>query len=181
MISGLLALQLAFSQPLQQPPRWLLAAAVTTATPAALEDGLSLGVVGDVQRQVARRAFLSARFGWTSASSANRTWVIDHDQFVAAVGGGLAATRGAGRVWAQLGAGAIGLYERLGSNPAVAPRESSFGLGPHAFGELGVALTLRGGWRGLVAGGPNVGLLKVNDQARVRLGAAVRVGVAYGF
>jgi hypothetical protein len=181
MISALLALQFAFLQPLDEQPRWLLTGAVTSATPVALADGLSLGMVADVQRQVGRSAFLAARLGWSAASSANRSWVIDHDQFVAAVGGGVAATRGAGRVWAQLGAGAVTIYERISPNLPFSPSESHFVLGPHAFGEVGVALLLRGGWRGVVALGPTFSVVNVNDTSRAQFGGAARVGVAYGF
>jgi hypothetical protein len=181
MISGLLALQLAFAQPLAEEPRWLLAGAVTSATPAALADGLSLGLLGDVQRQLGPRAFVSARLGWTAATAANRAWVIDHDQFVGALGGGWAVTHGAGRVWVQLGAGAVAVYEHLSPNQAFAPNQSSFAVGPYGFAEFGVALTLRGGWRGLVALGPVASLVSVNDTERFRFGGAARVGVGYGF
>src|SRR5687767_15106687 len=161
MISCLLALHLAFSPPAESSPpaetsgvpRWLLAGAVTTVTPAALNEGLALGLLADLQRQLTRRFFLSARLGYAASDGANRTWRLEHQQFEASLAAGLSASRGVGRVWAQLGGGVMGLHEVLSRQPsaAVVTPGVPFGnggesllFGPQAFGELGVALALRG-------------------------------------
>jgi len=164
-------------------------ASVSSGTPAVLP-GLATGVTAELQR---RRAggplFVAARLQWTSASGATESWVIDHDELVAAAGVGVTATLGAGRVWAEVGAGAEGLREvlsrqelqRMQAGGVPGSTESSFTVGPYGFGELGAALTLRGCFRGFVAAGPTVMRMTVDGSGVLRWGALARVGLAYDF
>ena len=170
------------------PPRWEVSAAVSSGTPAVLP-GLSLGVTGEVERRISTLPlFVSARLQWTSASAANESWIIDHQQFVAAIGGGVAATLGAGRVWAQAGGGASGLYEVLSrpqlqriQNAGVSGgTETSFSLGPTAFAEVGVAVRMRL-VNAFVAGGPTAARTLVDGSGRWRAGGATRLGISYDF
>jgi hypothetical protein len=173
-----------------EAPRWDLSVSAAAGTPAVLATGMSLGATGEVQRRLgARPLFASLRLGWTEASAANPSWTIDHHQFLLAGGVGAATTVGAGRLWAQIGAGATGLYELLGRQQrqrieaAGVPGgvETSFTLGLEGFGELGVAVALRGGACGLLALGPTLSRTSVADGVRWRPGVGARLGVAYDF
>jgi hypothetical protein len=164
-------------------------ASVTSGTPAVLP-GLAVGVTVEVQRRRATSpAFVAARLQWTEASGATASWVIDHDQFVAAAAAGLTATLGAGRVWAEVGAGAQGLrevlsrqeLERMQQAGVPGSTESAFTVGPYGFGEVGAGLILRGCFRGFVAGGPTVARTTVDGGGLWRFGALARVGLAYDF
>jgi hypothetical protein len=157
---------------------------------AAVLPGVALGVTAELQRRrAANPLFVAARLQWTASSGATESWVINHDQFVAAVGAGLTTTVGAGRVWAEVGGGASGLREvlnrqelqRMQAAGVTGSTESSFTVGPYGFGELGAGLTLRGWFRGLVAAGPTVTWTTVDGSGLVRWGALARVGLAYDF
>jgi hypothetical protein len=170
--------------------RWAISASASTATPFVLPAGLSLGATAELLRRLGPGpVFLAARTGWTAASAANVAWIIDHHQFVAAVGAGLAARVGAGRLWAQAGGGAAALYEMLSRHQrdrveaAGVPggTESSFTLGPYGFAEVGVAVDMRGGVSGFLAAGPALTHTRVDGGALWRLGGFARVGVACAF
>jgi hypothetical protein len=170
--------------------RWDINVAAAAGTPPALTTGVSMGAMAEVQRRLGRSPlFASARLGWTEATAANQSWTIDHHQFLVAGGVGATTTVGAGRLWAQLGAGASGLYELLGRQQrqrieaAGVPGgvETSFTVGLHAFGELGVAIALRGGASGLLCLGPTVSRTRVEEATRWRPGVGARLGVAYDF
>jgi hypothetical protein len=169
-------------------PRWEVSASVSSGTPAVLP-GLALGVTGEIERRISTLPlFVSARLQWSSASAANESWIIDHQQLIAAVGAGVAATLGAGRVWAQAGGGASGLYEVLSrhqlqriQNAGVSGgTETSLNLGPTAFAEVGVAVRMRL-VNGFVAGGPTISRTLVDGSGLWRAGASARVGVSYDF
>jgi hypothetical protein len=162
---------------------------VASGTPAVLP-GLALGVAAEAQRSLPRRPlFVAARLQWTDASGANESWDIDHQQFVAAAPTAPAATVGVARLWAEVGGGAQGVRELLSRHElqriqaADVPNgtESSFTVGPYAFGEAGVGLTLRGWFRGFVAAGPTLARTDVQGTAFWRFGAQGRVGVSYDF
>ncbi len=171
-------------------PRWQVNAAASSGTPPVLPDGLSFGAAVEGQRRLSTfPGFLSARIVWSRASAANDAWIIDHHQFVAALGVGVAARLGVGRVWAQAGAGTSGLYEVLSRHQRLRIEvaqvsggvETTFSAGPYAFAELGVALLMRGHVSGFLAGGPTLARTVVTGDVLTRLGGAVRLGVAYGF
>jgi hypothetical protein len=162
---------------------------VASGTPAVLP-GIALGVAAEAQRLLPRRPlFVAARLQWTDASGANESWVIDHQHFVAAGALGAAATAGVARLWAEVGGGALGLREvlsrhelqRIQSADVPNGTESSFTVGPYAFAEAGVGLTLRGWFRGFVAGGPTLARTNVAGGALWRFGGQGRVGVSYEF
>jgi hypothetical protein len=144
------------------------------------------------QAELARRSgpvFLSARLGWAQVSAANESWVIDHHQLTAALGLGLLRSAGVGRVWAQAGAGACGLYEvlsrhqreRIDAAGVPSGATTSWAAGPYAFAELGVALQVRGPLGVLVAAGPELLRTTVDGAALWRTGAAARLGVMLDF
>jgi hypothetical protein len=171
------------------PRSWGISGSAATGTPPVL-DGVSLGATAEATRGIGGRgAFLSARLGWTAASAANTSWIIDHHQFVAAVGAGWSATLGAGRVWAQAGGGTSALYEILSRHQSArieaanvpGATETSLSLGPHAFAELGLALRMRGSVSGFLAAGPTVCRASVEGATLWRFGASARLGVAYDF
>jgi hypothetical protein len=156
-------------------PRWEVSASALVGTPAVLVPGVALGATAEVQRRLGSTpVFLSARLGWMAASAANQSWTIDHHQPMGAVGLGLTGALGAGRFWAQAGGGASGVYERLGRHQrlridaAGVPGgvETSWALGPCFFGELGVAVRLRGAVGGLLAGGPTVVRTEVDGRLK---------------
>jgi hypothetical protein len=172
------------------PARWQVSGAAASGTPAVLPQGLSLGATAEAVRRLgARSSFVSARLGWSAATAANTAWIIDHHQFVAAIGIGLSATLGAGRIWAQAGAGASSLYEILSRHQrerieaALVPgaAETSLTLGPYAFGELGVGVQMRGAVSGFVAAGPTICRTSVGGEPLWRYGGSARLGVAYDF
>jgi hypothetical protein len=169
--------------------RWSVSAAVATASAAALP-GLSVGGLADGRRRLREGPlFLSVRASWTAASAANETWVINHDELVAAAGLGAEKVAGAGRVWAVLGGGALVLHEALERHQlqriqmAGVPggTTSSLAAGPFAYAEVGVGVKLRGPFGGFVSGGPEASRLEVGSGARWHLGGAVRIGVTYDF
>jgi hypothetical protein len=171
------------------PRSWEVSGSAATGTPAVL-DGLSLGATAEATRGIgARGAFFSARLGWTAASAANTSWIIDHHQFIAAVGAGISATLGAGRVWAQAGGGTTVLYEilsrhqrgRIEAANVPGAVETSLSLGPHAFAELGLAVRMRGRVSGFLAAGPTVCRAGDEGALRWRPGVSARLGVAYDF
>jgi hypothetical protein len=170
------------------PPRWEVSASVSSGTAAVLP-GLSLGAIGEVERRLSTLPlFVSARLQWTTASAANESWIIDHQQLIAAVGAGAAATLGVGRVWAQAGGGVGGLYEvlnrhqlqRIQSAGVPGGTETSLTLGPTAFAEVGVAIRMRL-VNAFVAGGPTLSRTLVAGSGLWRTGASARVGVSYDF
>jgi hypothetical protein len=163
--------------------------AIASGTPAVLP-GIAVGVAADLRLPLGRGPlFLAARLQWTDASAANESWVIDHHQFVVAAAAGAAADVGMGRVWIAAGAGASGLWEQLGRHQlerlqaAAIPdaTESAFTVGPYAFGEVGVAVAIRGAVRALVAGGPTVTRTMVDGSGVVRVGGMARIGAGYDF
>jgi hypothetical protein len=173
-----------------QDPAWEVSASAAASTPAALAEGVSLGATAELQRRLPwGPLFLSTRLGWTEASSANQSWTIDHHQFLIAAGAGATTTLGAGRLWAQAGAGASAIYELLGRqqrqriDAAGVPGgvETSFTLGLHAFAELGVAVRLRGAASGFLCGGPTLSRVSVDGSPLWRVGLGARLGVAYDF
>jgi hypothetical protein len=187
-----LGLVLATAAPAQAAggPRWEVNASAVAGTPAALAQGVSLGAQAEMQRRLGGSPFFaSTRLGWTEASAANQSWTIDHHQFLLAAGVGATTTLGAGRLWAQAGGGATGLYELLGRqqrqriDAAGVPGgvERSFTLGLHAFGELGVAVAMRGAASAFLSLGPTLSRITVDDSPRWRAGLGARLGVAYDF
>jgi hypothetical protein len=60
--------------------------------------------------------------------------------------------------------------------------ETSFGLGPLGFAEVGVALRLRGALRARLSGGPVVSRIdRASGDASWRLGATSKLGIGYEF
>jgi hypothetical protein len=173
------------------PPPTEATLSVASGTAPVLP-GLAIGVTAEVQRRLRSTrlpVFVAARLQWTEASAANENWMIEHHQFVAAAAAGLAGSFGAGRIWAEAGGGAAGLYEvltrqgieRLQMDGLPGITESTFSVGPYAFGEVGVGLVLRGRVRAIVAGGPTVALTNVDGSSTWRVGGLGRLGVAYDF
>ena len=169
-------------------PQWQLSLAVATGRPAVLP-GLATGVTAEADWRLSTPLFLFARAGWTTASAANVEWVIDHQQFTAVAGVGLSTALGVGRLFAQAGAGASGLYETLSRHQrqrieaAGVPGgvETSFTVGAMAAAEGGVAISLLHGVSALFAGGPAATQTDVNGKRTWRVGGAARLGVAYDF
>jgi hypothetical protein len=186
---SILALLAVSADGAQSRPRWEVSAAVSTGTPAVLP-GLAVGGMAEGERWIrSRPVFVCARIGWTADSAANDAWVIDHNQFVLAAGFGVSATLGAGRVWAELGGGAVGVYEvlsrhqlaRIEAAGVPAGTETSFALGPYGFGDLGIGLRMWGRIRGFVAGGPSLSRVALTTGPLWRVGAEARLGFAYDF
>jgi hypothetical protein len=170
------------------PPRWNVNASVLTGSTASGLPGLALGAAAEARRHVGRGPlFGSLRLGWALASGANPNWLIDHHQVEVAAGAGASSTLGAGTFWAQGGAGVGGVYEvlrrhqveRILTAGVPGGEESSLSLGPTFFGEIGVAVQLRGGVSGFLALGPWLFRTTVNGAAVVHGGAFARLGVAY--
>jgi hypothetical protein len=169
-------------------PLWQVSGSAATATPAVLPQGLTLGATAEGARRLGR-GFVSARLGWSAASAANEAWIIDHHQFVAAIGLGASATLGAGHLWAQAGGGLHVLYEilsrhqrqRIEAAGVPGATETAVSLGPHAFAEFGLGVQMRGTVMGFLAAGPTVCRTRVDGAALWRVGGAARLGVAYDF
>lgn len=171
-------------------PRWELSASTSTGTPPVLSQGLALGAMAEIERRArGLPLFLSARLGWSRASAANQSWIIEHDQLLAAAGVGVGAGLGAGRIWAQAGGGASGLYEvlsrhqrqRIDSAGVRGGVKTALSLGIYGYAEIGVAVRLRGAVSGLLAAGPTLARTTVDRDPLWRLGAAARLGVALAF
>src|SRR5688572_13416266 len=171
-------------------PRWEISAAAATATPPVLAQGLSLGATAELARRFAALPLLlSVRIGWTEASVANRSSVLGHHQMVAAIGVGAIARLGAGRLWLQAGGGASGVYEvlsrhgrrRIDTAGVPGGAQTSFVVGPHAFGEGGVAVRLRGAVSALLAAGPTLARTKLTGRTLWRWGGGARLGVTFEF
>jgi hypothetical protein len=173
-----------------EAPRWELSAAALGGTPAVLVPSVALGATAELHRRLgATPLFIGARLGWMVAEAANESWTIEHHQPLAAVGLGVAGSLGAGRLWAEAGGGASGLYERLGRHQhlridaAGVPGsvQSSFAVGPYTFAEIGVGVRLRGAVSGVLAAGPTLVRTRVDGHPLWRAGAGARLGVAYDF
>ena len=170
-------------------PLWRLHIAVCSAQPEVLP-GLAVGASAEVARRFTNiPAFVFARLGWNTASAANVGWAIDQDHYEAAVGAGLLTTLGVGRLFAELGAGASGLYESLSrhqrqrieaANVSGAVK-TAFAMGPFAFADFGVLIQMMGGWHTLLALGPQISRIALNGSERWRSGMSSRLGVAYDF
>jgi hypothetical protein len=187
---GLLVVATAFPARAADATAWQVNAGAAVGTPAALTSGFGLGATAEVQRRLRwAPLFVAGRLGWMEATAANQSWVIDHHQLMLAASAGAMADIGAGRIWAQAGGGAGGLYERLSRHQreridaAGVPGgvETSFTLGPYAFAEIGVALRLRGAAGGFLAAGPTLVRTSVEGRALWRWGGGARLGVAYDF
>lgn len=170
-------------------PRWRLALSALTARPAVLP-GLSLGATAEVGRRLELfPGFVFARLGYTASSAENVAWIISHDQYLLAVGAGVATNIGSGRFWAQAGLGASGLYEvlsrhqrqRIDAAGVSGGSETTFTVGPYGFAEGGVTVELRGHAAAFLAAGPVLTRTPVNDVTQWRLGGSARLGVSYGF
>jgi hypothetical protein len=169
-------------------PRWELSAAAAMGTPSVLPHGAGVGAALEVARRTGP-VFVSGRLGWELASAANADWIIDHHQLVAALGVGLQRALGVGRVWAQIGAGASGLYEELSRHQrqridaagVASGSRRSFALGPYGFAELGVAVRVRGPLGAFLAAGPALVRTEVEGAALWRAGPAARLGVVCEF
>jgi hypothetical protein len=172
------------------PPRWGVSVAVVSGTPAVLP-GLAIGAAGEVARRLGRGPwFVSGQLAVASASGANPSWTIDHRQMALALGLGVETELGAGKLWAEAGGGLLGLEEVLGRHQLERIQmaelgggtETSFGLGPLGFAEVGVALRLRGALRARISGGPVVSRIdRASGDASWRLGAASKLGIGYEF
>jgi hypothetical protein len=169
-------------------PRWQLNAAAQTTTTLALDPGLALGLMVEGRRTLgASPFFASARLGWALASAANESWLIDHHQLQAAAALGVQRTVGEGRLFAQLGGGAAGVYEvlrrhqvqRIEAAGVPGARQTSWSWGPELFAEVGLTLHLRAGLSALLAVGPCATWARVEGATRDRLGGFVRLGAAY--
>jgi hypothetical protein len=189
MLLPLLILTLAApaDSPNQAESHWQLNLDALTARPAVLP-GVSLGAAAEAQWHLSS-GYLLARLGWDRSSAANVEWIINHDQFIAALGAGLSATLGEGRLFLQAGAGASGIYEVLGRHQrqridtAGTPggSRSTFTAGPLGFAEAGLALTVRNNVSCLLAVGPSVVRTVVSGSPLWRFGGSARLGVAYDF
>lgn len=162
-----------------------LGGAAWAAMPAAL-DGLGVGAHLEVRRAAVGPLFASARLDLFVAAEANAFWELEHRHGGLSLGLGAWMDAGAGWVWAQVGAGALGLWEvarrhqherltALGVEGAV---KDAWGLGPHLFLEVGLAVRFHGGWAAMLAGGPTYTRQRVMGEARGRLGAQAGLGVA---
>jgi hypothetical protein len=180
----------AFAAPPASPPTEVTLSVASGTAPVL--PGLAVGVTAEVRRRLYRThlpLFVAARLQWTEASGANENWMIDHHQFVAAAATGLAGDFGPGRLWAEAGVGAAGVYEvltRQGSERLMMDgfptgNSTTFTVGPYAFGEVGAGLVLRGRVRAIVAGGPTVALTNVGGSGTWSVGGLGRLGVAYDF
>jgi hypothetical protein len=172
-----------------EPPLADVTISVVSATPAVLP-GMALGAAVDADHRLPRGPiFVAARLEWTQASGANEVWIIDHNQFTAAAAIGVAATVGAGRLWAEAGAGASGLHELLSNHQLARIQaagvpggtESSFTVGPYGFAEAGIGLRLRDPVRAFIAAGPTLTRTIVDGGALWRVGGQARFGVGYDF
>ncbi len=170
------------------PTRSQVCAAVLTASPGALPDGVSVGAIVEGRRQWGPW-FVSLRLGWSQLAAANVAWVIEHQQVVVALGGGVEKIIGAGRIWAQAGAGATGIYEtlmhhqnqRIDAAGVPGGTLTSFTVGPLAFAEVGLTLKLRGSVGALLAAGPALSRIQIDTGAAWRLGAMARMGLTLAF
>jgi hypothetical protein len=172
------------------PPRWEVGVAVVSGTPAVLP-GLAIGAAGEVTRRLWQGPwFVAGQLAVASASGANPSWTIDHRQMALALGLGIETELGVGKLWAEAGGGLLGLEEVLGRHQLERIQmaelgggtETSFGLGPLGFAEVGVALRLRGALRARISGGPVVSRIGLAAAgASWRLGAASKLGISYEF
>jgi hypothetical protein len=172
------------------PPRWEVSMAVVSETAAVLP-GLAIGAAGEVARRLGRGPwFVSGQLVVASASGANPSWTIDHRQMALALGVGIETELGVGKLWAEAGGGLLGLEEILGRHQLERIQmaelgggtETSFGLGPLGFAEVGVALRLLGPLRARISGGPVVSRIDLTATgASWRLGAASKLGISYEF
>jgi len=168
-------------------PRWELSAAAQTATPVALDQGLALGATIELRHALPSPFFYSGRLSWALASAANESWLIDHHQLQAAGALGAQRALGEGRLFAQLGAGASGVYEvlsrhqiqRIEAAGVPGAQETSWSWGPELFAELGMTLHLRAGLSGLIGVGPCVTWSRVDGVTQGRVGGFARLGAAY--
>ena len=188
MISTVLAAASADAVATDAQPRWDVNASVLTGSTASGLPGFALGAAAEARRHFGHGpVFGSLRLGWALASAANPNWLIDHHQLEAAVGVGASSSLGAGTFWAQGGAGVGGVYEvlrrhqveRIQTAGVPGGQESSLSLGPTLFGEVGVAVQLRGAVSGFMALGPWLFRTTVNGTPVVHGGAFARLGVAY--
>jgi hypothetical protein len=172
------------------PPRWEVSVAVVSGTPAVLP-GLAIGAAGEVARRLGHGPwFVSGQLAVAAASGANQSWTIDHRQMTLGLGLGIETELGVGKLWAEAGGGLLGLEEVLGRHQIERIQmadlgggtETSVGLGPLGFAEVGVALRLRGALRARISGGPVVSRIDLTaGGASWRLGAASKLGIGYEF
>lgn len=176
------------AQPAREP-NLQLSIAAATKKPLALP-GVAVGAVTEcLLRLPALPAFVFARLGYAQASAANVAWTIDHYQLDLAVGGGLAAQVGVGRLFVLVGGGASAVYQVLGRHQrqrisaAGVPGDAVTTLvgGPLALAEAGVELQLREEVSAVLAAGGDLARLAINGQQGWRARGSARVGVAYAF
>jgi hypothetical protein len=171
------------------PSRWQVSASVASGTPAALP-GLTVGGQTEVARQLfSGPLFVSGQASVASASAATPSWTIEHRQLVLAAGLGLRARSGVGQLWLQAGGGVLGLREVLGRHQLARIQmsdipggtQTSFAVGPYAFGEVGVGVRVRGAVSARLSAGPVVSRISLAEGPAWRLGALAKIGAAYDF
>lgn len=170
-------------------PPWQVTLSVLSGTPAVLP-GLTVGGALEVSRQVRSGPwFVAGQLGLSSASAANASSAIDHRQLIVAVGLGVGARLGVGRLWAEAGAGALGIEETLTSHQqeriqmAGLPggTQTSFVLGPYGFGEAGIGVVVRGALGARLSAGPIASRVALAGGNAWRFGAVAKVGFSYDF
>lgn len=171
------------------PPRWQVALAVVSGTPAVLP-GLAIGGAGELSRRLgAGPWFACGQLSLSSASGANESWTIDHRQLALAVGLGAATNVGVGRLWAEVGGGLLGLEEILGRHQIERIQidgigggtVTSYALGPLGFAEVGISIEMRAALHARLSGGPVASRLDLAGGTTWRLGATTKLGIAYDF
>jgi len=171
------------------PPRWQVALAVVSGTPAVLP-GLAVGGAGELSRRLGVGPwFVCGQLSLASASGANESWTIDHRQMALVVGLGAATDVGVGHLWAEAGGGLLGLEEILGRHQLERIQldgigggtVTSYALGPLAFAEVGISLALRAALHARLSGGPVASRLDLADGPTWRLGAMTKLGIGYDF
>jgi hypothetical protein len=172
------------------PPQWQARLSVDTVTPVALP-GLAIGGSADLSRQLFfGPLFAAVQASLTAASAANESWIIDHRQLVLAVALGARTRFGAGTVWGEAGAGALGIQEilsrhqleRIQMGNVGAGAQTSFASGPYAFAEVGVAVHIRGSVSAGVSAGPTVSRIMLSGDGHPwHFGVCTHLSVSYDF
>jgi hypothetical protein len=174
---------------LPSPSRWQVSASVASGTPAALP-GLTIGGDAEVARRLfSGPLFVSGHVSLVSASAASPSWTIEHRQLVLAAALGLRARSGVGQLWVEAGGGALGLREVLGRHQLERIQmsdipggtQTSFAVGPYAFGEVGVGVCVRGSVSARLSAGPVVSRISLAEGPAWRFGALAKIGAAYDF
>jgi hypothetical protein len=193
-ITALLAAALAAACPAhaEDPPAptWRLGGAVWTQPDVVSSEGQVLGASVDLRRSLGQGPFFvggQVTSGWSE--TANQSWVFDRWHTTAAAAAGAAVHLGAGQAFVEVGAGGMWVQEsyarhqagRLGQSAGAVVAGSSFSIGPYAFGDAGMAVTVVDSWSFGVSGGPTVAAEKAGGEWQTAWGWHALVGVGYDF